>query len=121
MFFVFLNLYAYSFYFGGFLIWNDIEVREGKQYTGGVVISVIFCVVFGSLGLTGATPAITAISEGRVAGKFAFDIIDHKPDIVINDDNKDLHVVKKEELKGEIKFENVNFTYPSRPELKVLK
>ena len=29
--------------------------------------------------------------------------------------------MKKEELNGEIKFENVSFTYPTRPDLKVLK
>lgn len=94
MWLVFNMMYAYSFYFGGLLIWKNVEVYEGKPYTGGVIIAVIFCVIFGALGLTGAAPAMTAISEGRVAGRFAFDVIDQKPTIVINDtENKNLHVV----------------------------
>lgn len=114
MWFIFNLTYSYSFYFGGFLIWNDIEVSEGKPYTGGVILAVIFCVVFGSLGLTGAGPAIVSISEGRVAGRLAFDIIDQKPSIVINDtENKTMF--DKENFKGEIKFNNVSFSYPSRP------
>ena len=115
-------MYAYSFYFGGYLIWNNFEVSEGKPYTGGVIIAVIFCVLFGSLGLTGAGPAMISISEGRVAGRFAFDVIDQKPSIKINDtENKSLQVIQKDQLRGEIKFNNVSFSYPSRPGMKVLK
>ena len=29
--------------------------------------------------------------------------------------------MKREDIKGEIKFENVNFRYPSNPDVKVLK
>lgn len=36
-------------------------------------------------------------------------------------DTENKHIVKKEEIKGQIEFQNVNFTYPSRPDLKVLK
>jgi len=121
MWFIFNMIYAYSFYFGGYLIWNEYEQYEGKVYTGGVIIAVIFCVVFGSLGLTGAGPAMSAISEGRVAGNFAYTVIDQKPSIVINNPDKSLHVVNKEQMKGEIKFTNVSFSYPSRQNLKVLK
>ena len=32
-----------------------------------------------------------------------------------------MHTIKKDEIKGQIEFKNVNFTYPTRPDLQVLK
>ena len=44
----------------------------------------MFCVVFGAMQLGGAAPAIAAISQGRVAAKLAYDVIDRKPKVDIN-------------------------------------
>ena len=30
----FLGFYAYTFYFGGYLRWNDIKNFDGKEYSG---------------------------------------------------------------------------------------
>lgn len=48
----------------------------------------MFCVVFGAMQLGGAAPMITAIAQGRVAAKLAFDVIDHKPKVDINPNGK---------------------------------
>ena len=59
MIFVF---YAGSLYFGGYLRWNEIKTSEdGEIYSGGRVITVMFCVVIGATQLGGIGPSITAI------------------------------------------------------------
>ena len=63
-----------------------------------------------------ATPNIKAVTEGRVAGKMAFDIIDRKPTI-----DQDAAGQTLADLKGHIEFKNVTFYYPSRPDNKVLR
>jgi len=68
-----------------------------------------------SVGL--ATPNMKAVTEGKVAGKLAFDIIDRKPHID-QDNNKGKGTV--DNIKGAIEFKNVDFYYPSRPDHQVL-
>mgnify|MGYP002631561046 FL=1 len=72
MFLSFFILYAYAFYFGGVLRWNEVESEPGVVYSGGKIIGILFCVVFGAMMLGGASPHMKAISEGRVAGRIAF-------------------------------------------------
>lgn len=68
-----------------------------------------------SLGM--ATPNITALVEGRVAGKIAFDVIERMPKI--NPDSPDKKIVGH--VEGKIELKNVSFYYPSRPDTMVLK
>ena len=44
-------------------------------------MACMFGVLFGVFSLGMATPNVKAITEGRVAGKMAYDIIDRKPAI----------------------------------------
>ena len=85
MFLSFFLLYAYSFYFGGVLRWNKVESSPGVVYTGGKIIGVLFCIIFGAMMLGGAGPHLKAIQEGRVAGRIAFEAIDHVPRIKIDE------------------------------------
>lgn len=48
-----------------------------------------------------------------------FDVIDHIPDVEPN--QKGTLILKREDVKGKIEFDNVCFNYPSNPDLKVLK
>lgn len=75
----------------------------------------MFAVTLGALNLGTCGPYVRAIQEGRVAGALAFDIIDHVPKVNSRETGK--KKVSKETLKGEIKFDNINFTYPLRPDL----
>ena len=75
LFLLIFGLYSYSFFWGGYLRWNNV-LNGDREYTGGVVISCMFCVIFGAFGLGGAGPHISSIAEGRIAGKLCYDIID---------------------------------------------
>lgn len=63
-----------------------------------------------------ATPNIKAITEGKVAGKIAFSVIDRRPKILLDDESSQ----PVGDIKGKIEFKNVTFRYPTRPEQKVL-
>ena len=59
---MFFCFYGYSFYFGGYLRYKD--VKNGDDiYTGGVLIGIMFAVVFGSFGLGASAPHWSAAKE----------------------------------------------------------
>lgn len=109
--------YAYAFYMGSVWIYNDFwnDTFE-RYYSAGDILSCFFGVIFGMFSVGLAAPNIKAVAEGRVAGKFTFDIIDRVPQIDQDKPGKDV-----DSLKGEISFKNVNFFYPSRPDHQVLR
>ena len=82
-FLVMLLVYAYAFYIGMIFIYYDINnTIFDRQYTAGDILACFFGVLFGIFSLGMASPNIKAITEGLVAGKMAFDIIDRKPNIL---------------------------------------
>ena len=81
---MFLNIflfYAFGLYFGGYLRYNKVENVGGKLYSSGAIIAIMFSVIFGSFNLGGAGPHIKSISEAKIAGKLAYDVIDAVPDV----------------------------------------
>ena len=110
---VIFGYYAYAFYIGSYLITKQVENTQSKlPYSSGDIIACFFGIVYGVFSLGQATPNIKALTEGRVAGKAAFDIIDRVPKILL-DDPKSQPVG---EVRGHIEFNNVTFRYPTRPE-----
>lgn len=79
-------------------------------------MSCFFAIVFGLMQIGICAPNIKAVTEGRVAGKLTYDIIERKPQIKIDDPQ----AKSLPNLKGQIEFKNVSFSYPSNPQLKVL-
>lgn len=78
----------------------------------------MFSVIFGAFNLGGAVPHLKALTEGRIAGKFAYDVIDNVPKV---DPNQRGEKVDGSQLSGRIEFRDVSFSYPSRAEEPVLK
>ena len=58
-----------------------------RDYSNGDILACFFGVVFGVFSLGMGTPNIKAITEGKVAGKIAYDVIDRKPRILLDDVN----------------------------------
>ena len=93
--------------------WNDTWDRP---YTGGDTLWCFFAILIGLASLGATSNHFKAITEGRVAGKLAFEVIDRVPTIDQDDGEGAKH-----QLKGEIEFRDVSFYYPTRPDMQVLK
>ena len=118
MFFTFFAFYCYGFYFGGFLRWTEARDQSGEIYKSGTIIAIMFMIVMGAFQAGAAGPHIKAITEGKVAGKLAYDTINEAP---VVDPNTPGEKLKREDVVGRIEFKNVNFRYPTRKDLHVLK
>jgi len=79
----------------------------------------MFCIVFGAMMISAGGPAMVAIQQGRVAMRLALNVIDKTTDVDPNDASR--KGLLPENATGEIHFEKVNFRYPTRPDLHVLK
>lgn len=111
--------YGYCFSMGGLLRYTGFKTYNGSLISGGEIVSVIFLIMLSTISIAGAGANMPSISGAKVAGKMALDVIDHVPGILPNEIGA--KVVKREEMKGKIEFEDVCFNYPSNPDLKVLK
>ncbi|XP_076895263.1 ABC transporter B family member 1-like [Bidens hawaiensis] len=101
--------YALLLWYGGYL------VRHG--YTnGGLAISTMFSVMIGGLALGQSAPSMSAFAKARVAAAKIFKIIDHKPNVDRNCDTG----LELDSVSGQLELKNVDFSYPSRPDVKIL-
>lgn len=111
--------YAYAFEMGKICVLHESwKNNKGNPYDGGDVASCMLGVFIGAIVLGTSMPNLRAIVEGRVSGYVIYDTINRVPAIPANDTTK--QNINQDRLKGEIKFEKVSFTYPTRPDVKVL-
>uniref|UniRef100_A0A8C5WKG4 ATP binding cassette subfamily B member 4 n=1 Tax=Leptobrachium leishanense TaxID=445787 RepID=A0A8C5WKG4_9ANUR len=111
--FAFLMIYAsYALAF-----WYGTSLVIDESYTIGSVLTVFFSVIIGAFSLGQTSPNIEAFSNARGAAYAVFNIIDSMPKI----DSFSTAGHKPDVIKGNIEFKNVKFTYPSRPDIQVLK
>ncbi|CAN0888669.1 ABC transporter B family member 11 [Linum grandiflorum] len=97
--------YALAVWYGGMLILE-------KGYSGGQVINVIIAVLTASMSLGQAAPPMSAFAAGRAAAYKMFETINRRPTI----DASDPRGKTLQEIKGDIDFKQVNFSYPARPD-----
>lgn len=86
------SLYAWGFWIGSIWVseeyWNHTMQRS---YSPGDILVVFWGVIFGLFALAAAPTNFKAITEGKIAGKFAFEVIDRKPLILQDDPNASEH------------------------------
>ncbi|CAH2305682.1 bile salt export pump [Pelobates cultripes] len=110
MWFIIFLCYALAFWYGSKL------VLEEEEYSPGNLLQVFFGVLIGALNLGQASPCLQAFASGRGAATHIYETIDNEPKIdCLSEDG-----YKLDKVKGEIEFHNVNFYYPSRPEVQIL-
>ncbi|XP_004582336.2 ATP-dependent translocase ABCB1 isoform X2 [Ochotona princeps] len=102
--------YALAFWYGTTLVIS-------KEYTIGQVLTVFFSVLIGAFSIGQASPNIEAFANARGAAYEVFKIIDNEPSIDSYSENGH----KPDNIKGNLEFRNVHFSYPSRKEVKILK
>jgi len=117
MFFSMNATYSLGFWYGSKLIEDQtINDVSGKPYNTGDVLSTFFSVVMGAMSLSQLTPCLKAFAMAKSAGAKAFQVIDKKSAIDVNDERG----LKPASVEGEIQFNNVEFSYPVKKEKKVL-
>ncbi|XP_016510708.1 ABC transporter B family member 1 [Nicotiana tabacum] len=101
--------YALLLWYGGYLVRH--------HYTnGGLAIATMFAVMIGGLALGQSAPSMTAFAKARVAASKIFRIIDHKPSV----DRNTKTGLELDSVSGQLELKDVDFSYPSRPEIKIL-
>jgi len=94
--------YALAFWFASWLVDNGYQ-------TVGEIFAVFFSVLMGSFGLGLIFPSISALSEAKGAAMKVYEVIERESKIDPFTAGK-----KLDNLKGEISFENITFSYPTR-------
>ncbi|CAG8574146.1 4069_t:CDS:1 [Paraglomus brasilianum] len=104
--------YGLAFWYGATLIVD--------HYTdGGTVLNVFFAIIIGAVQLGHAAPNFAAIGHALGAAAKLYEVIDRVPKI----DSESTAGTKlvKANVVGKIEFKNVDFHYPQRPDVPILK
>lgn len=105
-------LFAIGIYYAIYLLNIDCHV-----YNPASLVPSFFCIVASGFALGQAFPYLKDLAEAKGAARRVFEIIDMKSTIDIFDKTGKI----LPNLEGNIEFENVYFSYPQRPEAKILK
>jgi ATP-binding cassette subfamily B (MDR/TAP) protein 1 len=108
IFFFLFGTYSIGFGFGGYLI-----AEQGAQ--GGDILTVFFSVIIGAFSLGQAAPNIETLLTAAGSATTVYKTIDRTPPI----DSSSEAGLKPEKLNPTIELRNVNFTYPTRPDVQV--
>ncbi|NXW35425.1 MDR1 protein, partial [Phaetusa simplex] len=109
--FLIFGSYALAFWYGTKL------TAEEEDYDIGRVLIVFFSVLIGAFSLGQAAPNLESVANARGAAYEVYQIINKKR--LIDSSSKEGY--KPDKLIGEIEFRNIHFSYPSRPDVKILK
>uniref|UniRef100_A0A663MRJ6 ABC-type xenobiotic transporter n=1 Tax=Athene cunicularia TaxID=194338 RepID=A0A663MRJ6_ATHCN len=109
--FLIFGTYALAFWYGTKL------TAEEESYDIGRVLIVFFSVFVGTFSLGQAAPNLESVANARGAAYEVYRIIKKKRLI----DSSSNEGYKPDKLIGEIEFRNIHFSYPSRPDVKILK
>ncbi|RNA33916.1 Multidrug resistance 1 [Brachionus plicatilis] len=108
--------YALGFWYGWTLSLNNDPVTGLPEYSIGKILLVFFSIIIAIFSLGNAGPYIGTSATGRGAAFEVFKIIDRKPTIDTSSEEGN----KPVDVTGNIEFNNVNFNYPSRPDINIL-
>ncbi|VDN19870.1 unnamed protein product [Cylicostephanus goldi] len=97
--------------------WYGTKLVISGSITPGTVFAVFWAVIGGAFAVGQAAPQIGTLIASTTAAAPIFAIIDREPPI--NSTSKAGKI--PESVKGDIKLEGLRFSYPSRPEVEVLK
>ncbi|KAH9985634.1 P-loop containing nucleoside triphosphate hydrolase protein [Russula compacta] len=109
-FFSIYSAYALAFSFGTTLI-NHGHADAGQ------IINVILAILIGSFSLALLAPEIQAVTNGCAAAAKIYATIDLVPSI----DSASEEGLRPSKVIGEITLENVDFNYPARPDVQIVK
>lgn len=95
--------------------WYGAELIIDKIINGGELMIVFFCVIIGATQIGQAAPNLQDIANAKGAAYFIFDLMDSRS--IIDSMSEE---GTRPKLSGNISFKNVEFNYPSRPDIQIL-
>ncbi|CAN0917017.1 Putative multidrug resistance protein, partial [Linum grandiflorum] len=98
-----------------FQAWVGSYLVTEKGQKGGAVFVSGACVIIGGVSIMNALPNLSFISQAVLAASRINEMVDRVPSIDSEENNKVLPRVE-----GDIDFQDVHFSYPSRPDSPVL-
>ncbi|WOL00017.1 ABC transporter B family member 1 [Canna indica] len=99
------------------LLWYGGHLVRHHHTNGGLAISTMFAVMIGGLALGQSAPSMAAFAKGRVAAAKIYRTIEHKPSV----EREDKSGIELGTVTGLVELKNVNFAYPSRLDVPVLR
>ncbi|QCE15423.1 ATP-binding cassette [Vigna unguiculata] len=109
-------LQTVSFCSWALIVWVGAVVVRAGRATGGDIIAAVMSILFGAISLTYAAPDMQVFNQAKAAGYEVFQVIQRKPLISNESEGK-----MPSRIKGDIVFQDVHFSYPSRPDKPILQ
>ncbi|WYZ42253.1 hypothetical protein EsH8_V_001148 [Colletotrichum jinshuiense] len=101
----------------GLAFWQGIAMIARQEVDGiGTVFTVLFSVIIGSTSINGIAPNISSFVRAATAASELFALIDRTSDI----DPLDESGQKPNDISGVIDIQGIGFSYPTRPDVRVL-
>lgn len=98
------------------LIWVAVRLESQGELTHGTMIQFMLYTIFVGASIGGIAEQYSQIQKALGATERVLEILKEEPEPVLEADKSNKH-----KLLGEVRFEGVNFWYPSRLEMQVLK
>lgn len=113
LYFVLFGTYALAVWYGGILLISKLEFNPVtlKPIGPGDIITILFATIMGAFSLGMASPNYRAISDACASAQEFFDTIERLP---VADHTDAIQKPNRETITGNLKFTDVNFSYPSK-------
>ncbi|KAF6778540.1 hypothetical protein AHF37_01990 [Paragonimus kellicotti] len=98
------------------IFWYGIKLIREEAYDAGSVLLVFMNVIMGSIYLGSALPNFQYFMNAVASAREIYGTIEREPAI-----DKDNRGVQLPDFTGNVTFQNVSFSYPTRPDIPVLK
>jgi len=100
-----------------FVIWRGVHLKEAGEIQEGQLITFILCTVFIGASIGSIPDLYATILKAVGATEHLMDLQDELQEEIDVDKRNTEHL----NLKGDISFKQIDFTYPSRPDIPVLQ
>ncbi len=95
------------------VLWEGARLMQAGQLTHGELTRFIFCTIFVGGSVSSFAEVFSVLQKALGATQRVRELLDEEPEHIAHTDSQ--------RLRGEVEFRGVDFRYPSRPDLTVLR